>query len=274
MRRTSRLNRPADTGSGPNGSLNFFEPSVDTSGMPASSRSLRSLRRPLRRAAGETRDRGATLVEAAIVMPLLMLIIFGILEMGMLFRNYLSVTQLTRDGARAASAYGRDYDADFRTISAIKNTVDVITSGDVKRVVIFDATQGREDARVPAKCLTADPTIPGSVNPAPANLDANIFKHDSELTSVEAKAITRCNIFTPDTWLDAARYGCDDLGNVADDPDFDLNWCPFVRDVSAKDGTDYVGIYVEMEHQWVTGLFGDTRTITETMIMRLEPKEF
>lgn len=239
--------------------------------MAVSPRSRRALKRPRR---GEGRDRGATIIEAAIVMPVLMLIIFGVLEMGMLFRNYLSVTQLTRDGARSASAYGRDYDADFRTISVIKNTVDVITSGEVKRVVIFDATADREDSRVPAICTTADPTNPNSINPAPANLDANIFKHDSELTSAEAAAIERCNIFTPDTWLDAPRYGCDDLGNAGDDPDFDLNWCPFVRDVSAQDGTDYVGIYVEFEHNWVTGLFGSSRTITETMIMRLEPKEF
>lgn len=232
-------------------------------------------KRPFRRRRRDSkRDRGATLIEAAIVMPVIMLILFGVLEMGMLFRNYLSVTQLTRDGARSASAYGRDFDADFRTISVIKNTVDVITSGDVKRVVIFDATEDRENSTVPPICTTADPTVPGSVNPAPASLDANIFKHDADLTASEAAAITRCNIYTPDTWLDTPRYGCDDLGNTGDDPDFDLNWCPSVRDVSAEDGTDYVGIWIEFEHQWVTGLLGESRTITETMIMRLEPKEF
>ncbi len=231
-------------------------------------------RRSLKRSHRGERDRGATLIEAAIVMPVLMLIIFSVLEMGMLFRNYLSVTQLTRDGARSASAFGRDYDADFRTMSTIQHTVNVITSGEVKRVVLFDATDGRENARVPDICTTADPSNPNAINPAPANLDANIFKHDQDLTSAEANAITRCNIFTPDTWLDADRYGCDDLGNAGEDPDFDLNWCPFVRDVSAKDGTDYVGVWVEFEHNWVTGLFGDSQTITETMIMRLEPKEF
>ncbi len=255
----------------PDGSLNFFGGEVDTRDMVVSPRSRRELRRS---SVDAKRDRGATLIEAAIVMPVIMLILFGVLEMGMLFRNYLSVTQLTRDGARSASAFGRDFDADFRSVSIMKNTVDVITSGDVKRVVIFDATEGRENARVPEVCKTADPTIPTSINPPPADLNANIFKHPSELTAAENSAITRCNIFTPDTWLDADRYGCDDLGNAGDVPDFDLNWCPHVRDVSSEDGTDYVGIWIEFEHQWVTGLFGDTIDITETTIMRIEPKEF
>lgn len=211
-------------------------------------------------------DRGATMIEAAIVMPLIFLILFSVLEFGMLFRNYLTVTQITRDGARSASAFGRDFDADFRSVSIMANTAQAVTSGDIKRVVIWDATADQDRAVVPEVCKTAAYDDIAIRYVPPPSTDPTAWTNP-----------IKCNIFTPDTWLDAQRYGCDDFANAADGSDewdFDANWCPRYRDVSQTDGTDYVGVWVEFEHTWVTGLFGENRTITEQMIMRLEPKEF
>ena len=47
--------------------------------------------------------RGAALVEAAIALPLLFLILFGIIDFGSLFNDYLSVRQGTREAARQAA---------------------------------------------------------------------------------------------------------------------------------------------------------------------------
>ncbi len=45
-------------------------------------------------------DRGAALVEFALVMPVLVLILFGIVEFGMAMNDFQSVRQAVRDGAR------------------------------------------------------------------------------------------------------------------------------------------------------------------------------
>ncbi len=54
-----------------------------------------------RRARG---DDGAAMVEAAIVMPLLMLLVFGIIEWGLAFLTATSTNSAARSGARTASA--------------------------------------------------------------------------------------------------------------------------------------------------------------------------
>lgn len=49
-------------------------------------------------------DDGAAMVEAAIVMPLLMLLVFGIIEWGLAFLTATSTNSAARAGARTASA--------------------------------------------------------------------------------------------------------------------------------------------------------------------------
>jgi hypothetical protein len=45
-------------------------------------------------------ERGQTLTEFALVLPLLMLVLLAILQFGVLFRDYLAVTDAVRAGAR------------------------------------------------------------------------------------------------------------------------------------------------------------------------------
>jgi len=53
-------------------------------------------------------EKGAELVEFALVLPLLLLIMFGIMDFGLLFQRYEVVTNAAREGARIAvlPAYG------------------------------------------------------------------------------------------------------------------------------------------------------------------------
>ena len=48
-------------------------------------------------------DRGATLVEFALIAPLFLLLLFGIIDFGMMLNDYQSLRQGVRDGARAAT---------------------------------------------------------------------------------------------------------------------------------------------------------------------------
>ena len=72
-----------------------------------------------RRASGE---RGAALVEAAFITPVFALVIFGILEFGLTFRDYLTVANASRDSGRAASAYGDDLYADYNIIQVAQQS--------------------------------------------------------------------------------------------------------------------------------------------------------
>ncbi|MEO5897245.1 MAG: TadE/TadG family type IV pilus assembly protein [Vicinamibacterales bacterium] len=57
---------------------------------------LNSLFRPLRS------QRGAELIEFALVFPLLLLVLLGVVDFGLLFQRYEVLTNATREGARVA----------------------------------------------------------------------------------------------------------------------------------------------------------------------------
>ena len=49
------------------------------------------------------RENGQAFVEFAIVLPVLVMLVLGICQFGLAFHNYLSITDATRVGARAAA---------------------------------------------------------------------------------------------------------------------------------------------------------------------------
>lgn len=50
-------------------------------------------------------ENGASAVEFALVLPILLILLFGIITGGMLYNQQLSVTQAAREGARFAATY-------------------------------------------------------------------------------------------------------------------------------------------------------------------------
>jgi Flp pilus assembly protein TadG len=63
--------------------------------------------RPARRRAGKSGDeRGVVAVEFALVMPLLLLLVFGTIEFGFMLNRDMIVGNASRDGARLASLAG------------------------------------------------------------------------------------------------------------------------------------------------------------------------
>lgn len=51
----------------------------------------------------EDRDRGAALVEFALILPILLILLLGIIDFGLYFYNDLQLTHAARDAARRAS---------------------------------------------------------------------------------------------------------------------------------------------------------------------------
>jgi Flp pilus assembly protein TadG len=69
------------------------------------------------------RRRGASLVEFALVGPLTLLIILGLLVAGMGIFRYQQVASLAREGARWASVHGGQYAHEHATAAATSDSV-------------------------------------------------------------------------------------------------------------------------------------------------------
>ena len=206
--------------------LNRSQTSVDNRSMPS-----RSKRKS---------ERGASLVEAALVAPLFLLILFFILEMGLVFRNSLTTDNASREGARAASAKGNSADTDFFVLRTVEHGVEAMGLMNLDYVVVFKAT-GPNDP-VPGGCTTG--SVPGV-----------------------------CNHYTvTDFFADLDDAAGNDTGNFRCGTR-DSSWCPTTRETSLSAGTDFVGVHVATRHEYVTGIFGSDFALGETTILKIEPDE-
>lgn len=75
-----------------------------------------------------SREKGTSAVEFAIILPILVMLVFGIIQFGLVFNNYIALTHAAREGARLA-AVGLYEDPDFDFEQAVRNsapTVEII----------------------------------------------------------------------------------------------------------------------------------------------------
>ncbi|MEZ5208794.1 MAG: pilus assembly protein [Acidimicrobiales bacterium] len=61
-------------------------------------------RRSARRCSG---DQGVAIIEAALIMPVFLVLVFGIFEYGVVFRDYLTAADATAEAAKIAPSRGR-----------------------------------------------------------------------------------------------------------------------------------------------------------------------
>ena len=106
-------------------------------------------------------DRGAVIAEAALLTPFFVTMLFGILEFGGAFRDYLTLTNGVNAGAREESIAGNQTNADQLTLDAIAKATTAFQASEIQKIVVFYANS--PDASVPAACLTG----PVSQNPLP-----------------------------------------------------------------------------------------------------------
>jgi Flp pilus assembly protein TadG len=70
-------------------------------------------------------QKGASAVEFAIILPVLVMLIFAIFEFGIAFNNYIALTHAAREGARlAAVGCFEDPDCDFE--QAVKDSAPTV----------------------------------------------------------------------------------------------------------------------------------------------------
>jgi Flp pilus assembly protein TadG len=177
------------------------------------------------------------MVEAAVTMPVFLLLVFGAIEFSLLFRDNLTVANAARDGARVASAAGDDADADYRILQTLKLSSAVITPVNIERIVVYRASAPGEQPS--ATCRTGTPT-----------------------------AADGCTVYTSaDFVLAANSFGC--RTGSASDPD--RNYCPSERPVTQAAG-GHIGVWIRAKTPARTAFFGGDKHVSSAMVYRIEPR--
>jgi len=192
-------------------------------------------------------EQGSVIVEAAIIIPLLILLTFGAIEFGLAFRDSASVAASTRAGARIAAAMPG-------ASSNPTATPPVVGFQDAARNAVSDALKDLTKA-VPLELVVykADPTtgLPIGQTGSP-NYD-NCTQCYRYLWNSSTKS------FGPGTTGGNAPW----LAGPASTSGSQL--------ADACNGvTDAIGVYVRANQPFITGLWG-TKTYDHVTIMRLEP---
>jgi len=195
----------------------------------------------------ERSEQGAVLIEAAFVLPVLLLLIFGMIEFGLVFKDSLTLSEMVEAGARVGSELGNQstglsstppvFSTDYEILTAVMAASHPLNAT-IQYVTIFEATA--TDGTVPAACSGANP---------------------SSQTGV-------CNVYMP--------IVLDNLG-ATQPPGFDDSaWAPSSRNVTEESGgPTYLGVYISAVHSSVTGIVpGGAIHLSDTAVMRLEPQSF
>jgi Flp pilus assembly protein TadG len=92
----------------------------------------------MKRRRGWGDDRGAELIELALILPILMLVFAAIIDFGFLFQRYEVLTNASREGARLGSLDGySEPDVDAR-VAAYLTSAGLTVTGDPTTVVYSD----------------------------------------------------------------------------------------------------------------------------------------
>lgn len=180
------------------------------------------------------------MVEAAFVTPVFIMLIFGIIEMGFLFRNYLTVNNAALAGARAASVAGDDPDTDFLIVRTVAHGLQAMNLQDIDYVVVYHAAG--PDSQVPNACRFGSSSA----------LECNRYTKREFFLNLEEPDGTKPN------WACASTAQ-------------DRFWCPSDRKSQVDDPPDYVGVFVQVNHQYMTGFFGSQTKLESTRVFRIEP---
>ncbi|MGI6308985.1 MAG: TadE/TadG family type IV pilus assembly protein, partial [Dethiobacteria bacterium] len=79
-------------------------------------------------------DQGQSLVEFAIILPLLLLVLLGIIQFGIIFSSYITVTTAAREGARVAIVGADDITIKNKVTETVSASafLNEIDSGDIE----------------------------------------------------------------------------------------------------------------------------------------------
>jgi hypothetical protein len=199
-----------------------------------------------RRFGARMSERGAVVVEAALVTPLLMAMLLGIIEMALLMKDDVALTSAVRNGGRIASANagagpGGSAAEDGSCISpctpknspkfaqmaanAIQSAGSALPQDSIQELWIYKAN---------------DKGYPGPNGQKVMACDTNCVRFKWQRTLDEFRYVSG-------TWLSKSVNAC------------------------ANNNPDSVGVYMKAKHDFLTGLFTDNVMIEDHAVFTFEP---
>lgn len=199
---------------------------------------LHSMRRPRGRTA---RADGQSMVEFALVFPIFVTLVLGLVEFAFVFNAILSVNYAARDAALAAAEAGDTSGADCVILSAIEDAVGAPTADErIQSVEIYRADPDGDMVGSPSRYVRTGSTtctfVDGTSRTAPYTSTASGYPVSA-----------RCNVLG----------GCDA--------------------VAVGDSVDNIGVRITYTHAWVTPLSNfigggpGGLTFDRASVMRMEP---
>ena len=170
-------------------------------------------------------------MEFAIILPTLIIMIFGVVETGFLVKDLVSVRNAAEEGVRAGAVGANGATSDFKILSAVKAHMGQ-SKGQVVRIVVYKASG--PGAQPSASCKAGVPGIG-----------------------------EKCNVYTKTDFNRlSSQFGC-----LSTSPD--KNYCPTTRDASLAT-PDWLGVYIKAHHPGISGLFEGTLDLERVAVFPLE----
>jgi hypothetical protein len=179
-------------------------------------------------------ERGSAAIEGAIVTPLVMALLFGIIETGFVFKDYLAISGAVRAGVRVASANPRTVTFAQTAADSVARTGGAMNFGDVEELWVY------EGARACAGCAPTDTPIGFSD-----------FTDCSVCVKFRWDPGTKKFVKTFDNWLPSSQNACS---------------------YTSGGPPDRIGVHLKLRHEPFTGLvFNDSIHLAGASILSLEP---
>ena len=137
-------------------------------------------------------ERGAAAVEMALVMPLLILMVMGIIDFGRIFNGEIQLSQAAREGARvAALGFPENPDVIARTRAALNNPAFQGGTATIS-VAVVDANGNPVAHPAGSVCVRADP-LDVKNNYGQVTVTIPYSKILFGPTSLSQKAVMKCS---------------------------------------------------------------------------------
>lgn len=168
-------------------------------------------------------ERGAAAVEFAIIVPVLVLLTFGIIEFSSAYHDESLTSDAARAGARIGSSMATDAGMPAAVASAVNSALSTMPSDQPQELWVYKANNAG---------------YPGN-GTSFSSCSTNCIKY---------------------TWSQGAKAFTGGSGS----------WSMSNNQVCTMP-YDQIGVYLKVQHPYVTKMFGSTITLTDHAVFRFEP---
>jgi len=207
------------------------------------------------RPVGQPASRGQSLVEFALVVPIFLLLLMGLIEFAFLMNGLLSINYASRDAALIGAEAGNGVGADCQILSKVELDVTAPAStSNISQVQIYRTNSS-------GQLLDTNGNVTGGPGEA-----VDTYDRTGSTTCILADGSSETvpySLIGTASYPDAAR--CNDIGGTAEG-------CQ-----AGHPGLDTIAVAITYHDTWRTplhaflGLLGNGWTVTSSNPMRLEP---